>query len=285
MHSIPATVPVSMQSVFLKNYQAITKNNKIFLFAVDHKIEHMNQDFFAHNLPLEVNNPERIFKLAQAGNSHALATHLGLISRYGKNYPELNYIVKLNGKTNLIAKSAQDPISKALWSIEHVIQLQQAGINIRGIGYTIYLGSKHEATMLTQAAQLIYQAHQHGLITFLWVYPRGQHVANEHDAHIIAGAAGIANSLGADFVKVQTPKLPNGSIDIQGLTIAVQAAGNTQVICAGGSLQKTEQFLKDLQEQIAIAKTSGIAAGRNIFQLPYQQAVETSQQIEKIVSI
>ena len=82
----------------------------------------------------------------------------------------------------------------------------RSGLNILAVGYTIYLGSEHEATMLHQAARIIYDAHQHGLITVLWIYPRGKAVADEKDPHLIAGATGVAACLGSDFVKVNYPK-------------------------------------------------------------------------------
>ena len=40
----------------------------------------------------------------------------------------------------------------------------------------------------------------------LWIYPRGKAVPDEKDPDLIAGAAGVALCLGADFVKVNPPK-------------------------------------------------------------------------------
>ena len=36
-------------------------------------------------------------------------------------------------------------------------------MNIVGLGYTIYLGSEYEATMMAEAGELIAQAHANGL--------------------------------------------------------------------------------------------------------------------------
>ena len=44
------------------------------------------------------------------------------------------------------------------------------------------------------------------MIAVVWIYPRGAAVKDEHDPHLIAGAAGLGCSLGADFVKVNYPK-------------------------------------------------------------------------------
>lgn len=281
---IPSTIPHNKHAEFIANYKAITHNDKIFLFAVDHKIEHMNDDFHDQNLPTEINDPQRIFTIASKGRCHALATHPGLIARYAQQFQNLNFIAKLNGKTNIIPKQAKDPISAHMWSIEDVLTLKNNGVNIKGIGFTLYLGSAHEDIMLQQAAQTIMQAHKHGLVTFLWAYPRGEFVTNENDAHCIAGAAGIAHSLGADFVKVQTPKNAKKQFDYKGLEEIITAAGNTNVICAGGSLTSTDDFITSVNKQINEYKTSGIAAGRNIFQLPLDEAIEVSQKIKSIIS-
>ena len=64
-------------------------------------------------------------------------------------------------------------------------------MNIVGLGYTIYLGSEYEATMMAEAGELIAQAHANGLIVVLWIYPRGKAVTAEKDPDLIAGAAGV----------------------------------------------------------------------------------------------
>jgi DhnA family fructose-bisphosphate aldolase class Ia len=113
----------------------------------------------------------------------------------------------LNSKTNLIKTSQSDPFSQQWLDVKQVVDFSlRSGLNILAVGYTIYLGSEHEATMLHQAARIIYDAHQHGLITVLWIYPRGKAVADEKDPHLIAGATGVAACLGSDFVKVNYPK-------------------------------------------------------------------------------
>ena len=80
--------------------------------------------------------------------------------------------------------------------------------------------------MLRQAAQITLSAHQNGLVTVLWVYPRGKAVADEKDPHLIAGATGVAACLGADFVKVNYPK-KEGCESKEILKEAIMAAGQT----------------------------------------------------------
>jgi fructose-bisphosphate aldolase/6-deoxy-5-ketofructose 1-phosphate synthase len=275
---IPGDVPNNAMHVFQENYNAITRNTgKLMLFACDQKIEHMNADFYGDTIDLSALYPEHIFRIASQGSIGALATHLGLIARYAKHYPSVNYIVKLNAKTNLIPTQQKDPLSTALWSVEHVVHFQQmSGLAIRGVGYSIYPGSEFEDTMLSQAAQIVYAAHQHGLVAILWIYPRGKNIHNESDEQLVAGAAGIGNSLGADFVKVK-------AIEPSLLRIATAAAGNTKVICAGGEQKDKKIFLRELYDQIHTGGMMGSATGRNIFQRSVSEAILMTHAISAIV--
>lgn len=103
--------------------------------------------------------------------------------------------------------------------------------------------------MLAEAAQLINEAHFYGLVTVLWIYPRGKAVGDEKDPHLIAGAAGVAACLGSDFVKVNAPK-KDGKTSPELLREAVLAAGRTKLVCAGGSATTEEKFIRELYEQI-----------------------------------
>ena len=51
-----------------------------------------------------------------------------------------------------MVKTAQrDPVSQALWDLDDVSSLLHNGINVVGIGYTVYIGSEYEHEMLTEA--------------------------------------------------------------------------------------------------------------------------------------
>jgi DhnA family fructose-bisphosphate aldolase class Ia len=281
---IPADVPHKMEKEFIHNYQAITKKtNRLMLFSCDQKIEHLNKNFYGPGIPQEVNDPEHLFKIASQGTIGAMATHLGLIDQYGKKYPTIHYIVKLNAKTNLVPSEQQDPISTELWDVRQVLDFkEETDLSICGIGYTIYLGSEHESKMLSQAADAIFQAHEHGLVAIVWMYPRGKAIPDENDPDLIAGAAGVAASLGADFAKIKTPEI-NGKRDPALLQQAVFAAGNTKLICSGGSRIQPKQFLQELYNQIHSGGTAGSATGRNIFQHPLQEAIAMTNAIASIV--
>lgn len=280
---VPCDVPKRMREAYVENYLAATcRSGRLMLFAGDQKVEHLNDDFFGEGIHPDDSDPEHLFRIASRGRIGVFATQLGLISRYGMDYPDVRYLVKVNAKTNLVKTSQADPLSLGWLDVEQVVAFQkESSLNIVGVGYTIYLGSEHEAVMLQEAAQIVYKAHQHGLITVLWIYPRGKAVAEERDPHLIAGATGVAAALGADFVKVNYPKR-QGAESHEVFKEAIKAAGRTKVVCAGGSSVDVQQFLQTLHDQIYISGAAGNATGRNIHQKSLQEAIRMCDAIYAI---
>ncbi|MBN1421444.1 MAG: aldolase [Planctomycetes bacterium] len=280
---VPLDVPASMRETYVANEREITRGTgRLMLMAGDQKMEHLNDDFYGPGVAPDDADPEHLFLIAVRARIGVFATHLGLIARYGMDAPHIPYLVKLNGKTNLIGTSARDPLSLQLQTLEQLARFREAsGLRIVAVGYTIYPGSEFESAQFTEAARLIFEAHQLGLVTVLWSYPRGRAVSDEKDAHLIAGAAGVAASLGADFVKVNQPDGGEGSA-AEALKEAVLAAGRTRLVCAGGAETTPEEFLSRLHEQIHIGGASGSATGRNIHQRPLEEAVRFCDAISAI---
>lgn len=271
---VPLDVPIQNRHKYQENYRKITKGcDRLMLFAGDQKAEHLNDDFFGPGIDPEDNNPEHLFRIAAQAKIGVFATQIGLIARYGMDYLDVPYLVKLNSKTNLIKTSQAEPHSPQWIDVSQVVDFKESShLDILGVGYTIYLGSEHEGEMLAQAAQLVFQAHQAGLVTVLWIYPRGKAVKDEKDPHLVAGAAGVAAALGSDFVKVNYPQR-EGQDSSLGFREAVQAAGRTKVVCAGGESTDARHFLQRLHDQIHISGAAGNATGRNIHQRPLAEAV------------
>ncbi|MDR0501062.1 MAG: hypothetical protein LBG97_07505 [Coriobacteriales bacterium] len=282
---VPADVMPEAREIYIENYLAATQGTgRLMLFACDQKIEHLNDDFYGEGIDIADNNPEHLFRIGSEGVVGVLAGQRGLIARYAPKYPQINYLVKMNSKTNLIGVSQDDPYSPQLNSLESVLAMREAGVNIVGLGYTIYLGSEYEAMMMSEAGELIAEAHANGLLVVLWIYPRGKAVKNEKDADLIAGAAGVALCLGADFVKVNPPKPAEGSSKTSAelLARASEAAGLTGLVCAGGSTVDAQSFLTQLYEQIHIGGACGNATGRNIHQRSLDEAVRLTKAISAI---
>ncbi len=252
------------------------------LFACDQKVEHMNDDFYGEGIAADDADPEHLFKIGSQGTIGILAGQRGLIAQYAADFPDINYLVKMNSKTHLVKTAQEDPYSPQLYDLQNVLDMRDNGVNVVGIGYTIYLGSEYEAPMMMEAGQLIADAHEAGLLVVLWIYPRGKAVENEKDAHLIAGAAGVAVSLGADFVKVNPPKGTDEMSSADLLKEAASASGRTGLVCAGGSTVDANTFLTQLWEQIHVGGASGNATGRNIHQRELGEAVRLTQAISAI---
>ncbi|MFH0840851.1 MAG: aldolase [bacterium] len=276
---VPLTVRTRRKGDYTRNYKLATrKTGRLMLFAGDQKIEHLNDDFYGKRIHADDANPEHLFKIASQSKIGVFAAQLGLIAKYGRDYRKVPYLIKLNSKTNLIPTSQKDPISKALVTVDDVLKFSlKTGLKIVGVGYTIYPGSEYETEMLHEAQQAIFQAHQNGLLTVLWIYPRGKSIKNETDPHLLAGMAGLACSLGADFVKLSYPS----NAKKNQLTEIIQAAGRTKVVFSGGSAKDPKKFLQTLKFQIDNG-AQGNATGRNIHQLSTKQAIRMANAITAI---
>lgn len=281
--SIPADVPKEAQTTYLDNLQEITfDTGRLFLFAGDQKVEHLNADFYGEGIAPEDASPEHLFNIASEAKIGAFASQLGLLAKYGGDFPTVPYIVKLNSKTHLVKSAQRDPVSLQWNTLDQVMSFKKnSGLNVVGVGYTLYPGSEFEPQMLAEAARLVYEAHIQGLIAVVWSYARGKAVANEKDPHLVAGTAGVVACMGADFVKVNPPKSENIS-SAEALKEAVLAAGRTKVICAGGGNVGAREFLQTLYDQIHVAGCSGNATGRNIHQRPFAEAVRFSNAIHAV---
>ena len=172
---VPLDVPKAMRETYINNYMEMTRGTgRLMLFAGDQKVEHLNDDFYGEGVPEDDADPEHLFRIASKAKIGVFTSQLGLIARYGMDYRDVPYLVKLNSKTNLVETAQADPFSNLWYDVDQVVEFKEnSGLKILGVGYTIYLGSEFEAEMLVQAAQIIYDAHQHGMLSVLWIYPRG----------------------------------------------------------------------------------------------------------------
>lgn len=280
---VPSDVLPESREEYIANYLKATRGTgRLMLFACDQKIEHLNQDFYGEGIDRADAQPEHLFEIGHRGVCGVLAGQRGLIAQYAADYPEINYLIKMNSKTNLVGVDQDEPYSPQLHDLDAVVAMREAGVNIVGIGYTIYLGSEYESTMMAEAGELIAQAHANGMLVVLWIYPRGKAVTAEKDPALIAGAAGVALCLGADFVKVNPPKPEGGSSAAEALKIATLAAGRTGLVCAGGSTVDPQTFLTQLHDQIHVGGAVGNATGRNIHQRSLDEAVRLTKAISAI---
>lgn len=279
--NIPLDVPSAKQATYSKNYKLITKQtNRLFLFAGDQRVEHLNDDFFGPNIPLDDASPEHLFKIAAASRVGVFATQLGYIAKFGKKYPHIPYAVKLNSKSNVVTEDTHDPYSAAWYDVRQVVEFaQHSKLLIPAVGYTVYVGSSYESAMLREAAQIIWQAHQAGLVVILWMYPRGKAIDNKYAAHVIAGAVNVGSALGADFIKINRP-IPENQ---EAINEILNAGEGSHLLFAGGETMSTGDLLNIIHQEVNGAGVSGAAVGRNIHQRPLSEAVALANAIAGVV--
>ena len=285
---VPADVPSARAGEYERHWQTVTRGTgRLMLFAGDQKVEHLNDDFYgtlSNGEPIHADDadPEHLFRIARDGSIGCFATQLGLIARYGRDYASVPYLVKLNSKSHLVKTAQRDPRSLPWATVDDALTLRESGLDIVGVGFTVYLGSVYESEQMRDAAQACFQAHRNGLLAVLWIYPRGEAVPDETDPHLIAGATGLGATLGADFVKVNYPKPKDGTPPAEAFREAVQAAGRTRVITAGGGSTDVRKFLQTLHDQVNISGAAGSATGRNIHQKPLDEALRMTRAISAI---
>lgn len=283
----PLSVPRGKRKEYIKNYDLATKKTgRMMMFAGDQKVEHLNDDFVGRGIPKEVADPKHYFEIANKAHIGAFATQIGLIDRYGRDYPNVNYLVKINSRTNLLTEKYQDPFSNRWLPMDMIVDFKKrSGLNIVGVGYTVYIGSLYESEMFGQAARIIYKAHQEGMISVIWMYPRGRAIKSydeKNDIHLLAGGAGVGLAMGADFIKIHYPYPKHSKKTAEEFKEVVTAAGRSKVICVGGSKKDPKKYLGLLSDQINVSGARGNATGRNIYQRPLDKAIKMANAISAI---
>ena len=112
---VPADVMPEARDTYIENYLKATRGTgRLMLFACDQKVEHLNKDFYGEGIDISDAEPEHLFEIGSQGTIGVLAGQRGLIAQYANDYPEINYLVKMNSKTNLVKGSQEDPYSPKL---------------------------------------------------------------------------------------------------------------------------------------------------------------------------
>ncbi|MDA4114566.1 MAG: aldolase [Thaumarchaeota archaeon] len=237
------------------------EGGKSLIIAYDQGLEHgPSADFDNRNV-----DPAFIVEIASKGRFSGLALQKGVAEKYYDGKVPL--IVKVNGKSSL---SKGEPNAKQNCSVEYAVSL-----GAQAIGYTIYLGSEHEAEMFNEFGRIQEEAHEKGLAAITWVYPRGAAVQNDTSKEIVAYAARTALELGADAAKIKYTG------DSQSFAWAVKAAGKVKVFMSGGPKASTDEaFLTHVRGAIDAGAT-GIAVGRNVWQ--HQEPLKMAQLLRQVV--
>ncbi len=236
-----------MNNNFLQPF--LHKEKALFL-AYDHGFEHGPKDLIGKSI-----DPEYILDLAVKGGYAGIILQKGIAEKYytGTKYQKVPLVLKINGKTNI--SQIAEPYSPINCSVEYAKKL-----GAKAVGYTIYLGSKHEGKMLEDFGKIQEQAHKLKMAAIAWIYPRGSSVEDESSPEMTAYAARVGLELGADMIKIKYC----GSE--QTFQKVIQAAGKTKVMLSGGPKVEDGEILRII-ESVMKAGATGIAVGRNVFNI------------------
>ncbi len=268
----------------LLNHGRLAGTGKLVILPVDQGFEHGPARSFAPN-PAGY-DPRYHFQLAIDAGCNAYAAPLGFIEAAVSDYAgEIPLILKCNNHD--VLNDEKDPLSAVTAGVDDALKLGCAAI-----GFTIYPGSSHSATMYEQLRELAAEAKAAGLAVVVWSYPRGSSLSKDGETSIdvVAYAAQIAAQLGANVIKV---KLPSAKIEQpdakkvyekQAIPIAtlpervrhiVQSAFNGRriVIFSGGAATGDEHVFAEAR---AIRDGGGFGSiiGRNSFQRKKEDAVK-----------
>ncbi len=226
--------------------ELLPEGKGLFL-AMDQGLEHGPKDF-----NLKTIDPFYVLDIAVQGSFNGLILQKGIAEKYHEHYRyKVPLIVKLNGKSSL---AKIDPYASQLCSVKKAVDLKA-----KAVGYTIYLGSPLEHQMFREFSKIQEEAHEYGLPTIVWIYPRGPFIKNDLETDILAYAARVGLELGADCVKMKY----NG--DAEGYKWVIKSAGKTKVLVAGGEKTDPASLLKEVRE-VMQAGAAGLAIGRNVWQ-------------------
>ena len=170
------------------------------------------------------------------------------------------------------------------------------------VGFTLYPGSLYSNEMEQQAKELIADARKAGLITILWVYPRGEGLikGQERAVDVIAYGVALGVSLGAQIIKVKLPvdgygitsnqemgiydKVPTQTLTDR-IKLVMKAAynGHRIVIHSGGDFANA-QTLADEMRAIREGGAFGSIMGRNAFQRPREEALDLIKDLQDILA-
>ncbi len=241
----------------------INLKKPLLFLAYDQGLEHGPTDFNDKNI-----DPKYIIHIAKKGKFSGIIFQKGIAEKYKKEIKAsgIPLIIKLNGKTSL---TKREPLSMQITTVNEAIKLGASAV-----GYTVYIGSRHENRMFEEFGKIEEKAHAKGLLVILWVYPRGKSIKNDVSKKNMAYAARTGLELGADIVKIKS----NGKV--KDISWAVKAAGRTNLVIAGGMKKNEASFLNQIKN-IKEAGASGVAIGRNIWQS--RNPIKLAQKIRSLL--
>lgn len=278
----------------LYNHGRLAKTGYLSILPIDQAIEHTAAYSFYHN-PIYF-DPENIVKLALEGGCSGIASTLGVLGLTCKKYAEkIPHIVKLNHNELLTYPTKHDQRMFA--------QVQQAyNMGAIGVGATIYYGSKESNRQIEEVSWAFAKAHELGLFTILWCYPRNDAWKKdgknyESGGDVTAQAIHLGVTIEADIVKQKMPtqhaafselefskynlemyqKLATSHlIDLVRYQVAHAYMGKISLLNSGGESVGDHDLIEAVKAAVINKRGggAGLIMGRKAFQKPIKDGIK-----------
>lgn len=280
----------------------LSNTGYVSILPVDQGIEHTAGASFAAN-PLYF-DPENIVKLALEGGCNAVATTFGVLAMVARKYAhKIPFIVKINHNELLTHPNKYD--QTMFGSVEEAWNL-----GATAVGATIYFGAEEANRQLIEVAAAFEKAHELGIATILWCYPRNSAFKTAvADYHVAADITGQANYLGgtlqADLIKQKLPEVNGGfsalgfgkthpkmyeqlttahPIDLCRYQVANCYMGRVGLINSGGVSQGASDLAEAVRTAVINKRAGGIGliTGRKAFQRSMQEGIKLLNAVQDV---
>jgi fructose-bisphosphate aldolase, class I len=290
----------SLASLF--NHGRLSGTGFISILPIDQGIEHTAGASFAPN-PIYF-DPENIIKLAMEGGCNAVATTFGGLSFLSRKYAhKIPFIVKYNHNEllTLPTKYRQIPFGTidSAWNL-----------GAKAIGATIYFGSDDSSDQIIYVAEAFERAHELGMATILWCYPRNNGykkdgVSYETAADITGQAIHLGVTIQADIIKQKMPEnnggftalnfskshpkmytdlATNHPIDMCRYQVANSYMGRAGLINSGGESKGATDLAESVKTAVINKRAGGMGLilGRKAFQRPVNEGIELLNAVQDV---
>ena len=290
----------NLQTMF--NTGRLGGSGYLSILPVDQGVEHSASASFATN-PIYF-DPEQIIRLAMEGGCNAVASTLGVLGSVGRRYAhKIPFLVKLNHNELLTYPNEFDQTLFA--SVEQAFDMGAAAV-----GATIYFGAPESRRQIQEVSEAFQQAHELGMVTFLWAYLRNNGFkkggTDYHEAADLTGQANhLAVTIEADIVKQKQATCNGGfkavefgkthpkvyedltsdhPIDLVRYQVANCYMGRIGMINSGGPSGGQDDLHQAVRTAVINKRAGGMGliSGRKAFQKPMDEGVKLLNAIQDV---